>query len=244
MPRRGRRDDDAPLAAGAPAEGAATPPEFSRPLRTAKLPPDGADAADKATEAERAALALRYDVAELRRMSFEARIRPMGDGWRVTGTARARVVQACVVTLEPVVQPIEERFDRRLQPGVPAPDLSDLDPDEEADPPEPLGEWIDPAEMAAEAVALAIDPYPRAGGVDFDGVGASPPGTRPPEREKPFAGLAALRARLAPDGDDPTTREGLGAGPVDASGPDPDDPAGDDADTPAKDPAKDPDKPG
>jgi len=203
MPRRGTRDDDLSQGVGDAPDEALRPPEFSRPLRVSKLPAAGTDAAEKAEEQERAALARRFGVAELRRMGFEARLRPSGDGgWRVAGLARARVVQPCVVTLEPVVQHIEEAFERRLEPGAPAPDLSDLDPDEETDPPEPLGDWIDPAEMASEAVALAIDPYPRAAGVDFDGVGASPPGASMPEREKPFAGLAALKAKLSGEGED------------------------------------------
>lgn len=193
----GERADE--TAAPAPA------PEFSRPRRVSALPSDGERLRAKAEPQECEALARRFGVAEMRRMEVDAEIRPSGDGWRVTGLARAQLAQTCVLTLEPVVQTLEERFSRRLQPGAPPPDLADLDPEEEEDPPEPLAETLDPAEMAAEAIALAIDPYPRAPGARFAGAGAAPPGARPIEEtaEKPFAKLAELRRSPGPsDGED------------------------------------------
>ena len=189
-----------------PAPPAAVPrpdgPEFSRPRRVARLDPRGEDLAAEATEAERAALARRFGVAEVRALSMAARLIPDADGWRVEGRVRARVVQPCVVTLEPVVQRLDEVFTRRLLPGAPAPELTDLDPDEDEDPPEPLGAVIDPAEMAAEAAALAIEPYPRKPGAVFAGAAVRPADAAPePETpEKPFAGLAALRDRLGGKG--------------------------------------------
>lgn len=181
-----------------PARPAAAP-EFSRALRVSSLGEAGERVRAKAEPAELTALAARFGVPEVRRLEVDAQLRPEGEGWRVDGVARARLVQTCVVTLEPVVQRLEERFSRRLEPGAPPPDLTDLDPDEEEDPPEPLRETIDPAEMAAEAIALAIDPYPRAPDVDFEGARAAPPGAEALEETavKPFAGLAALRGKLA-----------------------------------------------
>lgn len=116
--------------------------------------------------------------------------------------AYARVTLTCVVTLEPVEQVIEEKFARLYLPGAPAPDLLDLDPDAE-DPPEPLGDSLDPGEAAAEATALAIDPYPRKAGAVFNGTIAAPEGAEPLSEaaSKPFASLAALRARLDGKGD-------------------------------------------
>ena len=189
---------DTPGAARAPA------PEFSRPLRTARLDPAGERLSARATDAERAALARRFGISEVAAMAVEAEIRPHEGGWRVEGRARATVVQPCVVTLEPVAQKIDERFARRFLPGAAPPELTDLDPDEDEDPPEPLGAVIDPAEMASEAVALAIDPYPRKAGAVFGGAAAAPEGAEAPEEgpRRPFAGLAALRARLDRDGEE------------------------------------------
>jgi uncharacterized metal-binding protein YceD (DUF177 family) len=129
-------------------------------------------------------------------LSVEATVAPWGEGgWRVDGRARARLVQICVVTLEPVETAIDEPFRRFLVPaarwaeaeaGLPERDREDL---------ERLGETVDPGEIAAEATALAIDPYPRKPGVAFEGVVHGPPGAEPltDEAARPFAKLAALR---------------------------------------------------
>jgi len=163
------------------------PPEFSRPVRVAGLGRDGETIAASADAEERESLARRFRVKALPRMEFEASISPDFDGWRIEGVA-----------LTDVSQSIEERFARRFHPGAPAPDLTDLDPEEEEDPPEPLPAVLDPAEMAAEAVALAIDPYPRAPDARFEGRASRPDGAAPLEdrRRSPFADLAALRGRL------------------------------------------------
>ncbi len=173
---------------GAPA------PEFSRSVRIRDLEKTGRTVSEKATESERAALARRYGVKDVPRFSLQATLKPEGDGWRVEGAAKARVVQECVVTLEDVTQEIEEPFSRLFLPDAPEPGVADLDPDEAEDPPEPLPDRLDPAEMAAEAVALAIDPYPRKPGASLD-----LPQDDADER-RPFAALEALRERMSRDG--------------------------------------------
>ena len=189
-----------PVSQPAPGAGA---PEFSRPVRLTDLGKEGLAVAQKADSAERAALARRFGVAAVGKMSFEAQIRPAGDGWRVEGTARARVTQPCVVTLEDIAQEIEEPFSRLYLPGVEPPGIGDIAPDEDEDPPEPLGTRVDPAEIATEVVALAIDPYPRAPGAEFAGVGeaADEDEAETAEKPKPFSALAALRERMERDED-------------------------------------------
>ena len=113
---------------------------------------------------------------------------------------RARVVQPCVVTLEDVAQELAEPFSRLYLPGAPEPDLADIDPSEDDDPPEPLGHRIDPGEVAAEIAALAIDPYPRAPGATFAAPALGPDGAEEEDgAARPFAALAALRERLDKD---------------------------------------------
>ncbi|WP_177236272.1 YceD family protein [Albimonas pacifica] len=172
-------------------------------MRIADLGTEGITLAQKADSAERAALARRFGVAAVGRMSFEAQIRPAGDGWRVSGLARARVTQPCVVTLVDIAQEIEEPFSRLFLPGVEPAGIGDIAPNEDEDPPEPLGTRLDPAEMASEAVALAIDPYPRAPGARFEGVGGAPAEEEETagEKKKPFSALAALRERMERDED-------------------------------------------
>jgi hypothetical protein len=94
------------------------------------------------------------------------------DGVRVEGRVSATVRQACVVTLEPVVNEIDEAVDVDYAPpragakaaagGV---DIDASGPDE----PEPLsGNAIDLGLLATEFLILGVDPYPRKAGVAFD----------------------------------------------------------------------------
>lgn len=177
-------------------------PEFSRPLTVRNLPDEGALAlSEKADVAERAALAARLGVPGVKRFGYTGRLTPIESGFRVEGTARARLIRTCVVSLETFDELVEVPFLRDFIAGAPSPDsLDDLDPDAE-DPPEPLGEVIDPADIAAEAAALALDPYPRKPDAAFDGVSTAPEdGDDSPDRPNPFAGLAALKAKM---GDQP-----------------------------------------
>jgi len=168
-------------------------PEFSRPLAADALAEAaGRDLTGAATEAECAALAVRFAVPGLRWLRYAATVAPWGPGgWRVTGRAEAGLTQPCVVSLEPVDTEVRETFDRRFVPAKRLREAEGLDPDAEEGP-EPLGEGIDLGEIAAEAVALGIDPYPRRPDARFEGLEGAPPGTEPLDA-RPFARLAALR---------------------------------------------------
>ncbi|MGB0855245.1 MAG: YceD family protein [Pikeienuella sp.] len=147
----------------------------------------------------RAALAAELQLIEIPSLRVEASVTAVGrDQWRVSGTVRAKVVQTCVITLNPVSAIVEEAFDRRFTEDQNAvgSDL-DFDPVSE-DPPELIDESIDVGVVASEALALGLDPYPRARGATFDGAAAIPPGAEPirPADLKPFAGLAALKKAM------------------------------------------------
>ncbi len=60
-------------------------------------------------------------------------------------------------------------------------------PDDEI---EPLGQFIDPGEVAVEALALALPLYPRAAGAELVGDADAEP--EPDETRRPFAGLDKL----------------------------------------------------
>ena len=83
----------------------------------------------------------------------------------LVATVRAIVVQACVVTLEPVPQEIEERIE--VAYTFDAGDLAVEEAEyligsDELDAPELIvNNEIDVAAMISEHVALALDPYPR-----------------------------------------------------------------------------------
>lgn len=155
-----------------------------------------------ASDAERAALAKRFGFLDL--PAFSARVtvdRQPGGRVIVEGRLRGKIVQACVLSLEPVGQDLDDVF--RL---VFAEDLAeDRDPESgeavlsaQTDAPEPLaGNMLDVGEIVAEQLSLTAEPYPRRPGVKLDDVlpklrGGSRRGP-PEQRRHPFAGLAALR---------------------------------------------------
>ena len=114
---------------------------------------------------------------------------------------RGRIVQACVLTLDPVTQDLDEAFRIVFKQDM----ADDLDPESgesvlnaQADAPEPLqGNMLDVGEIVAEQLSLAADPYPRRPGAKLEDILPKPRGGSrrgaPEQRRHPFAGLAALR---------------------------------------------------
>lgn len=153
-----------------------------------------------ATEQERSRLAAFLGVLSVEAFGVHFRIqRWRARGLRLEGVLRARVVQSCVVTLEPVESDVETRFERRFLPAEmidPEGDGGDdifVDPEGE-DPPEPLTHELDLGAIAVEELALGIDPYPRKPGSMFAADGDV--GDKP--EPSPFAALAKLKGRLGP----------------------------------------------
>jgi len=139
----------------------------------------------------RAALARPAGVDAVERLAAEFDLTLRGrDGVHVEGRVRATVRQTCVVTLEPVVNEIDEVVDVDFVPPraaavkVDVADEIDLEasgPDE----PEPLtGNAVDLGLLATEFLLLGVDPYPRKPGVAFEAPQAGDPAAHP------FAALA------------------------------------------------------
>lgn len=182
-------------------------PEFSRRIPVHRGVEPLQSFAVEATEGERKALAKRFDLIALDSFKAEGTVRTLSDGRRAVldGHIVARVVQPCVVTLEPVAAEIDESFTVEYADDVASAEIQkeiDLDPDM-PDPPDPLeGEAIDVGEAAAEHLALALDPYPRAPGAELPGAaapqGAAGTGENPAKPEgsaaanSPFVALARL----------------------------------------------------
>jgi hypothetical protein len=148
-----------------------------------------------ANGAVRAAVA---GVAGLRDLPrFEARFdlaRRGEAGLHVTGLVSATVGQTCVVSLDPLVNEIEERVDLVFMPSEPAADAATDDDgdskprDIKLDGPEPLIDGLlDLGALATEFLIVGLDPYPRKAGASFE-----PPADPKPE-ESPFAALAKLK---------------------------------------------------
>jgi len=138
-------------------------PEFSRPIRLDTLGAEPRRFEIEADEGERAALATRFGLVSIGRLTAEAAVTRTATGIIADGSLAAEVVQSCVATAEPVPATVAERFRIGFQPQP-----ADAGPDEEVE----LGEWdldvvfyeggaIDLGEAVAETLSLSLDPYPR-----------------------------------------------------------------------------------
>lgn len=170
----------------------------------AALAKRGGQAVEIAPDAEaRQAIAAELDLLELRKLHFSGRIEPDGArDWRLVARLGATVVQPCVVTLQPVVTRLEENVTRRWVAGWAPPEGDEVELPEDVDI-DPLGTEIDLGAAMVEALALALPAFPRAEGADLGEAVFTEPGGRPmtDDDAKPFAGLAALRDRLADEGE-------------------------------------------
>ena len=149
---------------------------------------------------ERATLIESLDLIELRKVRLEGALIPEGRAdWRLEAHLGATVVQPCSVTLAPVTTRIEEPVIRRYLEHYAAPleTEAEMPEDETA---EPLPESVDLAAVLAEALALALPPFPRAEGAAPGDLAHGPPGAAPIEdtQVNPFADLARLKR---PDGE-------------------------------------------
>jgi hypothetical protein len=166
-----------------------TAPEFSRPVEVERAGASGIDLDIEAGVQERQALARRFGLVSLDRLVARARFVVLRAGFvRVEGRYEADVVQACVVSLEPVAACLAESFsiafdaEARDEAGE-----IDLAPGA-AEPPEPLRDGVvDIGEAVVQLMAVALDPYPRAPGASLAA------GVERAEEDGPFAALAALR---------------------------------------------------
>ncbi|MDO5612114.1 MAG: DUF177 domain-containing protein [Paracoccus sp. (in: a-proteobacteria)] len=167
------------------------PTFFSHRLRVAHLNPRGNTDFDLRPDADqRAAIAQELGLLGLPALHMTGRIRPEGsDAWLLTAQIDARVVQPCVVTLEPVETAISDNLRILYSPHATTPDEAETQiPDEDI---EPLGQYIDAGAAMTEALSLALPLYPRAGDAALDPA-PEPDQPEQEDRQRPFAGLADL----------------------------------------------------
>ncbi|TFL19658.1 YceD family protein [Jannaschia formosa] len=180
-------------------------PILSQPLRLADLPQRKATQVRLVPdEGQLEALADRMEVDAVRKLRFEGWLTPgPGRGWTFEGHLGATVVQPCRVTTEPVTTRIEEDVNRRWVADYVPPSGDEIEMGEEDDEIEPLPATLDMGDLLEEALMLAIPPYPRVEGAEEIDLSAAPDGAAPLDDEtaKPFAGLAALKARLEGEDD-------------------------------------------
>ncbi|MFM7333370.1 MAG: YceD family protein [Tabrizicola sp.] len=177
-------------------------PAPSRPIhfRTGALSPRKPTRfAYRPDAAERAALADDLGLLALYSLDLTGEFRPVGrDELALEAQLVARADQTCSITLAPVPARIDEPVRRRYVAGMILPEGDEVEMPED-DSVEPMPEVINLAEVAAEALALALPLYPRAPGAEFGQATHAGDGVTPLSDAdlKPFAGLQGLAAKLA-----------------------------------------------
>ncbi|MEK1887208.1 MAG: DUF177 domain-containing protein [Phyllobacterium sp.] len=172
------------------------------PISVQRLPQNGLNIKIEADEKERAALRDFHELEDVKSFKADLQIVPWKkDGIRIRGKVRADIVQACVVTLEPIETRIDTDIDTLFVPEnsrlarLPLDENGELVISAEGpDIPETFSsDTLDAGAIAEEFFELAIDPYPRKQGVE-----AAPPltvdvGDDNDDVAKPVNPFAALK---------------------------------------------------
>lgn len=170
-------------------------------VHVARLPQAGMPVRFEPSDEERAGVAERLGILSIEALVADLTVsRWKRDGIAVEGRITGALEQACVVTLDPVRETVDEPVDlifvpetsklARIQPEGDG-ELH-LDP-EGADIPETFrGDTIDLGPFIEELVGLSLDPYPRAPGVEFSELDTDPDPSG--GKVSPFAALGRLKA--------------------------------------------------
>ena len=178
-------------------------PEFSLLLAIDDVPPNGKTLRLEANEAERAALARRFDLLELRVFKGVVMAKP----WRrhglvLEGSLEADLVQACVATLEPIPAHLSQKFTLHYLPiemiekeAAEAANREIIVDVQSEDPPEPIENGVlDVGEAMSEQLFLEIDPYPKKPGAVFEATEIAP-AEAGENHPNPFAALEKLKKK-------------------------------------------------
>ena len=163
-------------------------------VRADAVPADGRRFRMEASAPERRDLADELDIVEVVALSADLALTPRAEGvFALVGEVAATIVQADVVTLQPVHQSVREAIDmilvaaEKAESERPAPGSG-----EPADGEAPdlfSGGMIDLGTLVKEHLALGLDLYPRAPGVEF----ADHIEDDPAAEASPFAVLRGLK---------------------------------------------------
>lgn len=149
-----------------------------------------------ASAAECAALARRFGVDDIANFTAHIVLTPFASGNKVAMKARfdADVRQACVVTLEPLTTHVTGELVAEFVPSAFIEHAGEVEFGAgEDDPPEPIVDGrIEVGELIAQQLGLEIDPFPRAPGVEFQGLNLGADGADAPRRS-PFTVLEKLK---------------------------------------------------
>ncbi|WCL52985.1 YceD family protein [Gimibacter soli] len=153
-----------------------------------------------ATEAECTAIAERFSLKAVNKLTAEASLSAPGRGRGImlSGHLQADIIQRCGVTLADVPEIVDSSFELML---VTPEEADRLDADEAyLDPEIPdydalEGDKVPLGEILVQTLAVLMNPWPRAEGAELDTGNAQGVEVDAPETDKPnpFAALAGLR---------------------------------------------------
>ncbi|MBU6235046.1 MAG: DUF177 domain-containing protein [Alphaproteobacteria bacterium] len=188
--------------------------EFQHCIPAAKIGREASKTRFEADARQCALLAKRYGILSVDSLTGEAELVRESDGMTIAvkGHFAAEVTQACVTTLEPVKDSIEEDFEgwfldesqaksfkkaRKMKTDSDSDEPFGGDEDEETmmpaemEDPEPvINGMVDVGELVAQYLSLALDPYPKSEKALAEGpIGDD----SPPEKTSPFDVLKQLK---------------------------------------------------
>jgi uncharacterized metal-binding protein YceD (DUF177 family) len=167
--------------------------EFSRPERVDSIGEGERSVTIQADEAERAALARRFDLVAIESLGATLALRREAAGIHVSGHVTAALTQSCSITDDPIPVAIDESVALLfVAPGSAGGDEVELGEDS-LDTVELEGSSINLGEIAAETMALALDPYPRGPNA---AAALKAAGVLTEEEARPASPFAALKDRL------------------------------------------------
>jgi hypothetical protein len=166
-------------------------------LRVTDIGKNGRDVRYSATPDERAAVTAALDLVALDTLLLTGKLRLLSKG-RVgfAGRLVAEVVQACVVSLEPVPGNLDIAIDVEFWPedDIATSASASFDALGGSDP-EPIeGETLQLGRLAYETLGANLDPYPRKAGASLDPQVQQEPASA--ARNNPFAVLGKLKPKL------------------------------------------------
>lgn len=164
-------------------------PEFSRPVPLARIGSEPYRQEIVASEAERAALAQRFDLVSLDRLSATVElVRREAEIVVLHAEFAGEFVQSCVVSLDPVGGAVADEFTLLYGPPEREEAAGAALAEDVAFEPLP-GDSIDVGEAVAQEFSLSLPPFPRL-------PDAAPEiGAEPDPAAGPFAALARLAGR-------------------------------------------------
>ena len=144
------------------------PPELSRIVEVTKL---NLPIQFSATPEECKAVAKRLGIISLAKLEASLVLRRIRSEQvlEVKGEMKASLAQACVVTLDPVAEEVNETIEAHFSESATHATAEDIEVEAGGpDAPEPIENGkIDLGELVVQHLALALNPYPRKPGAEF-----------------------------------------------------------------------------